>query len=304
MSNLGKFFKKLESHVKNQNSVLQEPMGKKLMKNKKEPMKNKKEPMKNKKEPMKNKKEPMKNKKKALEGYSNISVDNSNVSTIEKQLINNSFYFAYVFLITTGTICFIEALRTKNSNIRHIMNLETCISIVAGYFYGYFIHVIREADKNNEIIDYKKINNLRYTDWFISTPIMLLVLCLVLGMENKIKLTLPIYVIVLLLNFGMLTLGYIGELEIIKKPLANILGFVAFFLMFGYIWKIFMNKRKTTPSKLTYGLFVVLWGFYGVVYLCKDTTKVISYNILDLIAKAFVGIFFWIYFTKIIKIQL
>jgi bacteriorhodopsin len=323
MSNLGKLFEKLQSHVKTQNIVLKEPV-KNINKDKKEPVKNinkdKKEPVKNinkdKKEPMKNtnkdKKEPMKNKdkesktktNKTKEGYSNISIDNSNVSNIEKQLINNSFYFAYIFLITTGTICFIEALRTKNSNVRHIMNLETCISIVAGYFYGYFIYVIREADKNNEIIDYKKINNLRYTDWFISTPIMLLVLCLVLGMENKIKLTLPIYVIVLLLNFGMLTLGYIGELEIIKKPLANILGFVAFFLMFGYIWKIFMNKIKTKPSKLIYGLFLVLWGFYGVVYLCKDTTKVISYNILDLIAKAFVGIFFWIYFTKIIKIQL
>tara|TARA_B100000614_G_scaffold221252_1_gene208263 strand:- start:159 stop:1094 length:936 start_codon:yes stop_codon:yes gene_type:complete len=311
MSDLGKLFKKLESHVKEQNKVLNESMKNKNEeesienKDKKEPMKNKdkKEPMKNKdkEEPMKNKES---NKKPLKEGYSNILSDSSNTSNIEKKLIKNTFYFAYVFLITTGTICFIEALRTKDSNVRHIMNLETCISIVAGYFYGYFIYVIKEAEKNNESIDYKKINNLRYTDWFISTPIMLLVLCLVLGMENKIKLTLPIFVIVLLLNFGMLTLGYIGELNIIKKPLANILGFVAFFLMFGYIWKIFMNKRKTKQSKLIYGLFIVLWAFYGIVYLCKDTTKVISYNILDLIAKAFVGIFFWIYFTKIMKIKL
>ena len=291
MGDLGKFFEKLESHVKKQNELLNEPMKNENI-DKKEPMKN----------ANKDKKEV--NKKSSKEGYSNILSDSSNTSNIEKKLINNTFYFAYVFLITTGTICFIEALRTKDSNVRHIMNLETCISIVAGYFYGYFIYVIKEAEKNNESIDYKKINNLRYTDWFISTPIMLLVLCLVLGMENKIKLTLPIFMIVLLLNFGMLTLGYIGELNIIKKPLANILGFVAFFLMFGYIWKTFMNNRKTKQSKLIYGLFIVLWAFYGVVYLCKDTTKVISYNILDLIAKAFVGIFFWIYFTKIMKIKL
>ena len=232
------------------------------------------------------------------------NLNNLNNSNIEKKLIKNTFYFAYVFLITTGTICFIEALRTKNSNIRHVMNLETCISIVAGYFYGYFIYVIQEAEKKNENIDYKKINNLRYTDWFISTPLMLLVLCLVLGMENKTKVTFPVFMLVLLFNFAMLSFGYIGQLNIIKKPLANILGFVAFFLLFGYIWKVFMNKRKTKQSKLIYGLFIVLWAFYGVVYLCKDTTKIISYNILDLIAKAFVGIFFWIYFTKIIKIKL
>ena len=250
------------------------------------------------------------NEKGKVEKFTNLmnidsnNSNNSNNSNIEKKLIKNTFYFAYVFLITTGTICFIEALRTKNSSIRHVMNLETCISIVAGYFYGYFIYVIQQAEKKNENIDYKKINNLRYTDWFISTPLMLLVLCLVLGMENKKKVTFPVFMLVLLFNFAMLSLGYMGELNIIKKPLANILGFVAFFLLFGYIWKIFMDKRKTKQSKLIYGLFIVLWAFYGVVYLCKDTTKIISYNILDLIAKAFVGIFFWIYFTKIIKIKL
>jgi hypothetical protein len=49
-------------------------------------------------------------------------------------LVKSSFYFTYIFLITTGTICFIEALRNPDPKIRHIMNLETCISVVAGYF--------------------------------------------------------------------------------------------------------------------------------------------------------------------------
>jgi hypothetical protein len=45
-----------------------------------------------------------------------------------------TFYFTYVLLITTGTITFVEALATTNPTIRHVMNLETCISIIAGYF--------------------------------------------------------------------------------------------------------------------------------------------------------------------------
>ena len=40
-------------------------------------------------------------------------------------LVKNSFYFTYIFLITTGTICFIEALRNSDPRVRHIMNLET-----------------------------------------------------------------------------------------------------------------------------------------------------------------------------------
>ena len=38
-----------------------------------------------------------------------------------------SFYITCAFLVTTGTITFIEALRTPIVPMRHILNLETCI---------------------------------------------------------------------------------------------------------------------------------------------------------------------------------
>ena len=41
--------------------------------------------------------------------------------------------------LTTATITFIEAISTKTPQIRHIMNLETVISVVAAYFYKQFI---------------------------------------------------------------------------------------------------------------------------------------------------------------------
>jgi hypothetical protein len=47
-----------------------------------------------------------------------------------------SFMVVYSILMTTATITLIEALRTKDPEIRHVMNLETCISIVAGYYYS------------------------------------------------------------------------------------------------------------------------------------------------------------------------
>ena len=34
-------------------------------------------------------------------------------------------------------------------------------------------------------MNYKELNVMRYTDWMITTPIMLLVLCLVFGYNNK-----------------------------------------------------------------------------------------------------------------------
>ena len=50
-----------------------------------------------------------------------------------------SFYITYSFLVTTGTITFIEAMRTNIVPMRHIFKFRTCISIVLAYFYGKFI---------------------------------------------------------------------------------------------------------------------------------------------------------------------
>ena len=218
-------------------------------------------------------------------------------------LVKNSFYFTYIFLITTGTICFIEALRNPDPKVRHIMNLETCISVVAGYFYGLFVAKIdkSEKDKKNEEMPLEEINDNRYTDWAISTPLMLLVLCLVLGMENKHVVNFWVFMLILLFNFLMLGAGYIGELGTLTKTSANMLGFVFFTLMYGTIWSVYMRNKKTINSLVIFWLFVILWAIYGVFYQTDTLTKIFGYNILDLLSKAFVGIFFWLYLTKSVK---
>jgi len=257
--------------------------------------------------------------------------------------VKNSFYFTYVFLITTGTITFIEALRNPIPQIRHIMNLETCISIVAGYFYGVFIEVLNKSEEKsiltqetqitqktqlthktqitNEIkkteekenepsntpehevnLPIEKINDMRYSDWIISTPLMLLVLSLVLGYENKVDVHFLPFLAVLVFNFLMLGFGYIGEINLLDRTLANFIGFIFFFLTYGTIWKQFMTGSKVTKqSKMIFWLYLGLWSLYGVFYQTNETTKMVGYNILDLLAKAFVGIFFWLYLTKIVK---
>lgn len=244
----------------------------------------------------------------------------------------SSFYITYVFLLTTGAITFIEALRSPIPQIRHIMNLETCISIVASYFYGVFIEEINKAkispslptspslpasptspssqniQKDNPINDdttsvsvipIEKINNMRYIDWSITTPFMLLVLSMVLGYENKIVVKFKPYLLTLVFNFTMLAFGYSGEVGLLNRNIAGFMGFVFFLLTYWTIWKLFMNGSKITyQSKLIFWIFLATWSLYGVFYYTAETTKIIGYNILDLISKAFVGIFFWLYLTK------
>jgi len=212
---------------------------------------------------------------------------------MDEKLVNSSFYITYSFLVTTATITFIEAMRTKNAQVRHILNLETCISIVATYFYGIFLEKLKK-----EKIDYKEINTTRYVDWSITTPIMLLVLLLAFGYNTGQKVTLWSFLLVLVLNYGMLYSGYVGETGQMDKKIANLIGFVFFFLMFGYIYLVYIAPYKSFDNKMLYLVFLVLWTLYGVVYYFEEIEKNVSYNILDLFAKCFVGIFFWAYFTK------
>ena len=176
----------------------------------------------------------------------------------QDELVKNSFYITYAFLITTGTITFIESMRTKDIRVRNILNLETCISIVAAFFYGNFVADLEDS------VDYKKINNTRYVDWAITTPIMLLVLMLAFLYNNKEgALSFSKYLVVLLLNYLMLGFGYIGEIGVIDKITANIFGFGAFAYMYYYLFDNFLKKRFNLDNQMLYGAFVFLWALYG-----------------------------------------
>ena len=217
---------------------------------------------------------------------------------IGEEMIVNTFYITYVFLITTGTITFIEAMRTKDMKIRNILNLETCISVVAAFFYGKFVTQVE-----NKEIDYEKLTRTRYTDWAITTPIMLLVLLLAFLYNSKGgPLSFKTYLNVLGLNFGMLGMGYTGMIGLLDKTMANVIGFGFFTAMFAYIYKIFLSKKYNFDSMLLYYSFLGLWALYGVAYQMDPLTQNVGYNILDLFSKCFVGIWFVCYFTKMFKI--
>ncbi len=214
-----------------------------------------------------------------------------------EQTIINSFYITYVFFMTTACITFIEAMRTKEQKIRNILNLETCISVVAAFFYSKFVLSV-ESGK----IDHEEINKTRYLDWAITTPIMLLVLVLAFLYNTKGgPLKLSKFVNILILNYAMLGMGYLGMMGTIDKTIANVVGFGFFGGLYYYIYKNFLKKYNFDNMLLFY-CFLILWAMYGVFYQFDDITKNVGYNVLDLFSKCFVGIFFVCYFTKMFKL--
>lgn len=216
-------------------------------------------------------------------------------ASLRQQGLAFSFYITYAFLMTTATITFIEAIRTKDARIRNILNLETCISIVAAFFYGMFMTKLTEKD-----VPYHDITLNRYIDWSITTPIMLLVLLLAFCYNTGQSVSLQSLMIVLVLNYGMLGCGYLGETGMYDKLKANVIGFGFFVALYGYIYMMHIHNYRIFDNNILYGAFVFLWALYGVAYWLKEEVKNISYNVLDLFSKCFVGIFFWAYFTKAI----
>lgn len=212
-----------------------------------------------------------------------------------------SFYITYIFLLTTATITIVEALRTPYPYVRNILNLETAISVVAGYFYSVFVAQLDEFNKQDIPIDWRDITNTRYVDWSITTPMMLLSLCATLAYNIKIPLLWRPMLLIVITNYAMLFVGYLGETGSMDRTTAVITGFFALFSMLLIVFTIFIMPKYNLMNYILFGIYVVVWTMYGVVYMFSEEYKNIIMNVLDLIAKCFVGLGIWLYYSKLMQ---
>ncbi len=204
----------------------------------------------------------------------------------------NTFYISYLVLFGYTIITLVEAIRTPSVLIRHIMNIETAISLVAGMVYSFLNEEVRKPGA-----DLKKITQIRYVDWSITTPLILLVLLLFYNGENSIDY--KTYLGVVGLNAGMLYSGYLGESGAIHKMTGGIAGFLFFGAMLALFYSCCVPGSK---NPIVFWIFALIWTLYGVVYYLEDEeTKNICYNVLDVIAKALFGVVLWSYYGKVLK---
>ena len=103
--------------------------------------------------------------------------------------------------------------------------------------------------------------------------------------KNNLKIFIP----VLLLNWLMLLFGYLGEMKIIPVFLGVFLGFIPFLI---YYYMIYLNYVTQNASNyLLFWYFFFFWSLYGFAAVLPYYVKNSMYNILDLFAKNFFGIF-------------
>ena len=217
-------------------------------------------------------------------------------------VMKNSFVFTYITLLGVSLITIIEALRTNNSEIRHIMNLESSVSLVAGLVYAMFVEATKNMDMQQTITEHElqNITQMRYMDWAITTPLLLFTLLLFLTF-NKRSIPLSKLALIIGLNYIMLLSGYLGETRTVSYQVGFITGTTAFLLMLGVIYVEFVGESSRVHN-VVFTMFSIIWSLYGVAYYVNGVPKQIMYNVLDAVAKGLFGVFLWLYFTKMIKI--
>lgn len=177
--------------------------------------------------------------------------------------------------------------------IRQLLIMEVAVQIIEGLFY---LWLAFNLDKVSDITP------KRYIDWSITTPTMLITLVLYLiysyHREKNTTAELEFFNLlsknstnltyILLLNWLMLIFGYLGEKNIIPTLTGVLCGFVPFII---YYLIIYVNYVRDNNGFYLFLYFFVFWSLYGVVALFPYYLKNACYNILDLFAKNFFGIF-------------
>lgn len=221
-----------------------------------------------------------------------------------------SFYFTLIFsvivqiitgIIEVGTL-FVK-VPSSYLIIKQLLILEVMVQFIEGLFYTWLVYNFNTASN---------ITSKRYIDWCITTPTMLITLVVYLKYleyrdknEDTKKLNLFDLIrnnssnisYILGLNWLMLLFGYLGEAKIINTYTGVLLGFIPFLLYYFIIYTKY--AVLTTNGLMLFWYFFIFWSLYGVVAVLPYNVKNTLYNILDLFAKNFFGVFLsYIILTK------
>lgn len=181
--------------------------------------------------------------------------------------------------------------------VKDILAMELFVQGIELMFYIYLLYLIFSGTLHRNITSH------RYLDWFITTPIMLVGFLSFFKYLKNPNRNIRLYESIqeeyaniwklVIANASMLGLGLASELSIIDKNVGVTIGF----LPFAYIFKILYSEyaRFTTLSMVLYYFIFIIWGMYGIGAVLPFGPKNSMYNILDLFAKNFYGLFLFVF---------
>lgn len=222
---------------------------------------------------------------------------------INKVDLNSPVYLSFFLsmLALSGSTIFtvLGSLADYNKEQRYLKNAlisETVVNVIAALTYLYFMQYLYENK-----IKLENITSIRYLDWVITTPLLLLSFALYSSyITNKnrkagtpfedVKFSPLIYIIIL--NLFMLLFGFLGETKQINKHIGFGISVLFFIVLFYFIYEDYVKGKDDSLQPL-FIVFTIVWFLYGLAYYLPTIRKNIAYNILDMISKSAFGIFLW-----------
>jgi len=187
-----------------------------------------------------------------------------------------SFYFLTSMAILSLILFIVVPPR------RPFFLLEMTITGMAAFVY---YHILQHVNQKN--IDWRSIIDLRYLDWTFTTPIMLVSLMLLLS-NSVSELPKDKFVgSVVLLDIIMIWAGYLGEIGVVNRFYAWVIGFVALFMIMCAFFKHFEIGQSSLFQKGLYFVYFGVWTLYGIIYNMEPVLKTTIIGYLDAFAKSF-----------------
>jgi bacteriorhodopsin len=179
-------------------------------------------------------------------------------------------------------------------NFRKILAIEALTCLIALVIYYMIINIYRKKTSNLTVKDWDKITILRYIDWSITTPLLLISFSLFLANGEKVKNLGNFIGTLIFFDLIMILSGFLGARDIISDVLSQIVGFSAFFMIFFLIYNKFFREITLTVNILFKEIFFyimfILWFTYGVIYNLSTINRNIVTNILDGLSKGIFGL--------------
>ncbi len=218
-----------------------------------------------------------------------------------KDLLTTTLYASLTAQWSTlGTNIFslTEVLPVKDVILQSVLWIETVVQVIELVFYSWYAYHFK---------DVAEATFYRYHDWAVTTPLMLLSTMIYYEYRNKSEevVTLQSFwdehwkdvLIVFGFNAIMLLFGYLYERNVIDLMTSQVVGFGGLIGSFYVIWDRFASKSPENYP--LFGFMAGVWSLYGVAAFAPSALKNASYNILDVVAKNFYGVFLsWIIYQK------
>lgn len=240
----------------------------------------------------------------------NPMIVNGQTADIHITTRGSNWLWAVTAVMTTATIAILALSFRRPRNQRVFHYITAAITLVAAISYftmasnlGWVPIAVQFVRRRRVVRGFsRQIFYVRYIDWFITTPLLLLDILLTAALPW------PTILFVLLLDLVMVVCGLVGALVRTSYKW----GFFAFgtAALLGVLYHLFWSGRKhATPLgadikrgyTIIAGWTVFLWCLYPIAWGLSEGGNVISpdsehvfYGILDILSKVgFAGLLLW-----------